>query len=654
MNRRKSFSALLLAFVMLTGCSRAPAEEEPFSLETIRLGDDFYGWCNAERLYSMELADGCLTAGSFDEMDMLVNTQVDSVIKEVAAQNTAFPPGSDEQLVHDLYHLALRDADSDYDETLVTEVIDYVNGAQDWEQLCQVWGDLYYFYGTSVVLRPSIEVDLYDRTTYQVWMPQFNGFDGNLLSALGDAQMAAYYRNDYALMLTLAGTEEAEAYDRADQMMYMLLDIAAAADPSLTNAFESDRIWHPYTEDELNARARNLEFEDLMWLIGAEANPTGQVILYDPEQYFVIDSLLDDAHLQVWKDCTICAFLENYRKELPPSFDALSYRSEEEPEQFALSETRALLEYKVGALYAKKYQNQEVCKAVERICHDVIDEYARMIDGADWLSDEGKAALTEKLRGIICYVGADISQEPIEEDAALIGETLLDTAINFKAIEPQSIGVWLTYPAESGGDSLLLPQEVNAIYDPRDNTLLVTTAFLNPPFFRLDADAIENLAGVGDTIAHEISHAFDSEGIKFNAEGNYDPEWLPEADRTAFQERMQRTADYYSRFSVFGSSHVNGTLTLTENLADIGGLQCVLGLAKTPEEKKKLFECYSRNEGTLYSENYIQSLLMDNPHSPASIRVNAVVACFDEFYELYDVQPGDALYVAPEDRLRRW
>ena len=654
MNWRKRIPALLIACAMLTGCSQAPVEEEPFSIESIRPGDDFYGWCNAKALTAMELTEDSQSAGSYADTEVLVNDQLDSIISEIAAQTEPFPPGSDEQLVHDLYHLALTDANAAYDEELIAEVVDYVDETQSMEELFDVWGNLYYYYGTPVVAVPYIDADLYDHTVNQVWIAPFKGFDGWLISALGDAQTAAYYRDDLALMLMLTGSEESDAYTRADAVMYTLLDIAAAADTTLLPGSDFIDTWHPYTEDELNKRARHLDFETLMWITGIDENPTGQVILEDPEQFFVIDKLLDDEHLQVWKDCTVWAFLETYREELPTSFDALTNRSAIAPEEYALTETKALLKSEVGALYAQRYEDPETCKAVEMLCRKIIDQYKKMIEGADWLSDEGKTALTEKLRSMVYYVGAGEPNEIYEEDASLIGETLLDTAINYRALMAQATGYWLGIPAEPSASSLMLPQEVNAVYDPRSNSFLVPTAYMNPPFFDAKADETDNLAGLGATVAHEISHAFDSDGIHFKANGDYDPEWLPDADRKAFETRMQRTAEYYSRFAVIGSSHVNGTQTLAENLADIGGLQCVLGMAETPEQQKQLFESYSQTEAELTFADDTLMLLDSDTHSPASVRVNAVVACFDEFYEIYDVQPGDALYIAPEDRVRRW
>lgn len=177
---------------------------------------------------------------------------------------------------------------------------------------------------------------------------------------------------------------------------------------------------------------------------------------------------------------------------------------------------------------------------------------------------------------------------------------------------------------------------------------------MNPPFYDENGDPMVNLGAIGMTIGHEISHAFDDDGMNYDAAGAYRPDWIPEADREAFAAIAQQAADYYSTFTVMDTYHVKGRKTLGENLADISGLQCVLSIAGTPERQKTVLESYANIWKELTLDSDAKSQLEDDVHSPSPVRVNAVVACFDAYYEIYDVREGDALYVAPEDRIRRW
>ena len=139
----------------------------------------------------------------------------------------------------------------------------------------------------------------------------------------------------------------------------------------------------------------------------------------------------------------------------------------------------------------------------------------------------------------------------------------------------------------------------------------------------------------------------------YDANGNFRPDAMPKEDIDAFREIQQKAVEYYNGFKVLGS-HVNGKNTLGENLADISGLQCMLSIAENEEDKKIILESYARLWKKLISDTYAKELLEDDVHSPAGVRVNAVVACFDEYYTIYDVKEGDDMYVAPEDRVKRW
>ena len=130
--------------------------------------------------------------------------------------------------------------------------------------------------------------------------------------------------------------------------------------------------------------------------------------------------------------------------------------------------------------------------------------------------------------------------------------------------------------------------------------------------------------------------------------------FLFRTDRDAFDKLTKKVEDYYSNFTVLNSHHVNGQKTVSENLADISGLQCVLEIAGTRDRQKTVLEHYAKVWEELIIDTAAKSQVDTDVHSPASVRINAVVACFDPFYEIYGVKESDKLYVAPEERLRRW
>jgi putative endopeptidase len=197
------------------------------------------------------------------------------------------------------------------------------------------------------------------------------------------------------------------------------------------------------------------------------------------------------------------------------------------------------------------------------------------------------------------------------------------------------------------------PQTVNACYAP-NNTVTITVAIMTPPYFDEQADDMTNLGALGFIVAHEVGHAFDSKNIKYDAQGRYNPDWLPAEDLKALEEREKLFSDYFSSYTILDVYHVDGELTMGENYADMGGMECITSLAKNREELRTLFESFAYSWSELASDTDAIEYLSEDVHSPNKVRVNAVLSSSDAFYEAYDVQPGDAMYVKPEDRVRRW
>ena len=155
-------------------------------------------------------------------------------------------------------------------------------------------------------------------------------------------------------------------------------------------------------------------------------------------------------------------------------------------------------------------------------------------------------------------------------------------------------------------------------------------------------------------IAHEVGHAFDSNCIKWDDKGEYNPEWMNEKDREALKERADMCIDYYSGFTIMDVYHVDGELTLGENYADLGALECITNIPENKEEFVDLFEGFGEIWRGISSDVEGIYNLHHDEHSPGIVRVNATLSSCDKFYETYDVREGDGMYVAPEKRVERW
>ena len=165
----------------------------------------------------------------------------------------------------------------------------------------------------------------------------------------------------------------------------------------------------------------------------------------------------------------------------------------------------------------------------------------------------------------------------------------------------------------------------------------------------------ENLGAIGSIIAHELSHAFDSSGALYDEKGNYNSWWL-QADYARFEALAEKVADRYSRIEVIEGYFVNGDYTLDENIADLGAIACVIDTAKKHEDFdfKKMFISYAYSWAEIISDKNLTTTLVTDEHSPAKVRVNGVLQNFEEFYQTFDINEGDGMYLPPEERVHIW
>ena len=211
----------------------------------------------------------------------------------------------------------------------------------------------------------------------------------------------------------------------------------------------------------------------------------------------------------------------------------------------------------------------------------------------------------------------------------------------------------------------MTPQTVNAYYNPAKNEIVFPAAILQAPFFSVSADAAINYGGIGAVIGHEISHAFDDAGSQFDGDGNL-KNWWTDEDRAAFRKLTQKLVDQYSEYQPLPKKHVNGKLTLGENIADLSGLAIAfkayklsLGGKKSTEiagwtGEQRFFVGWSQVWRRKYTEAEMIKRLLTDSHSPSRYRANGPVMNIDAFYEAFNVKKGDKLYKPESERIRIW
>lgn len=317
----------------------------------------------------------------------------------------------------------------------------------------------------------------------------------------------------------------------------------------------------------------------------------------------------------------------------------------------------------VGKVYVARHFPPQAKEQMLELVHNLIKAYEISIKELDWMGDETKAQALDKLHKFTAKIGypdnwEDYTRLEISADD-LVGN-----------MQRSNLFVYEKNLARQGGpvdrsEWGMTPQTVNAYYNPPLNEIVFPAAILQPPFFDLGADDAVNYGSIGAVIGHEIGHGFDDSGSAFDGDGVL-RNWWTDEDKTEFEKRTAKLVEQYSEFKPFDDLNVNGEFTLGENIGDLGGLSIALlayELSLDGKEapvldgftgEQRVFIGYAQGWLGKSRDEALRQQIKTDPHSPRQYRVNGVVRNVPEFYELFDVVETDALYLAPEDRVKIW
>lgn len=331
----------------------------------------------------------------------------------------------------------------------------------------------------------------------------------------------------------------------------------------------------------------------------------------------------------------------------------------------ALSTVNGVLGEAVGKLYVEKMFPPEAKETAEEMIEKVVQAYDTRIKALPWMTEDTKEKALEKLHKINIKIGypdewKDYSELEVKEGATYFDNRMAASQWNYnRTIEK------LGQPVDKT-EWFMPPQIVNAYYSPPFNEIVFPAAILQPPFYDYKADPAVNFGGIGAVIGHEISHGFDDSGARFDAEGNLN-NWWTEEDLTAFEELGEGLADQYGAIEVLPGQNINGKLSLGENIGDLGGTNAALDglrlyLAENGDpgkidgftQEQRFFLSWATIWRIQYREEAMMRQLKLGPHSPGNYRAWVPIRNLDAFHEAFATQEGDAMYLAPEDRIKIW
>ncbi|HDO28096.1 MAG TPA: M13 family peptidase, partial [Bacteroidetes bacterium] len=328
-----------------------------------------------------------------------------------------------------------------------------------------------------------------------------------------------------------------------------------------------------------------------------------------------------------------------------------------------MSTTSSGLGEAIGQLYVQKYFPPEAKEKMVVLVENLRKSFGKRIKNLDWMSDETKQKALAKLDAITVKIGypdkwKDYSKLDIDPD------NYLQNVRNAGKLEFNRNLAKIGKPVDKT-EWGMTPQTVNAYYNPSNNEIVFPAAILQPPFFNKDADEAVNYGAIGVVIGHEMTHGFDDQGRKYDKNGNMNDWWTKE-DAERFEEKTKILGRQYDHYTLLDSLHVNGALTMGENIADLGGLNISYDAYQMSlnGEKPKKTDGFAGDQRFYmsYAQVWRQNIrnkelirrLKEDVHSPGEARVNVPVFNLDVFLKAFNISPEDTLYIPVEERAYIW
>ena len=317
----------------------------------------------------------------------------------------------------------------------------------------------------------------------------------------------------------------------------------------------------------------------------------------------------------------------------------------------------------VGKVYVTKYFPEDSKQQMDALVENLRAAFKDGIDNLEWMGADTKVQAQDKLAKFNPKIGypdewTDYSSLEVDRD------DLIGTVKSANAWQWSDMISKLGGPIDRG-EWGMNPQTVNAYYRPSLNEIVFPAAILQAPFFDPNADPAVNYGGIGAVIGHEMGHGFDDQGRKTDGNGEQ-RDWWTQEDGKAYEARATKLAEQYSAFEPLPGLNLNGRLTLGENIGDLTGITMAykayrrsLGGKDAPvidglTGDQRFFLAYGQIWQRKFRDEALRTQVKNGPHSPGEFRANGIVRNFDAWYEAFDVQPGDALYLPPEKRVRIW
>ena len=631
------------------------------------LKDDYGLFVNKDWILQAAIPAGEATTGSLEDAQRTLRERQIALLKDESLT------GHDADLVHKLYALA---SDWDYRNAQGVEpvmpVMKAIRSIDSLEALTAYLLDRsnikrFYPLGMAVsadLTNPDINITIIGAPTLLLQ-------DAAEYTALTQAGQLNYtlYEQLGTYMLTRLGYSGDEAASAVANAFAFEGLMAAHMKPAAAR-YQADyyaSVLNYFSPEELSALAGSFPVLDMLRAFGLQQGK--KFLVTEPDYIAALQEICTEENVILMRDWmalkTALSVTTLLDRETLQQTEAIANAmmgasGASSDDALALQTVTSLLPVPMDNLYIQAYCTEQERQDMLEIIKEVVAYYRTMLESVDWLSDETRAKAIEKLDSMHIHAvypdelgdwsGLDFAG--VQEGGSLlaansaVGDFVI-TLQSKKVDAPVKKGVW---------DQMTMPTAMaNASYDPQSNSINILAGILSGEVYNEQMSYEQKLGGIGTIIGHEISHAFDTNGAQFDKNGAISSWWTPE-DYAAFQARAAKLAAWYDGFIPWEGATFSGQQVQTEAIADMGGMKCILAIAAQRENFD--YDAFFRQYASVWRMQGLPAFLVTkvatDVHPMRYMRINATLAQFDEFVNFYGIQPGDGMYIAPEDRVAVW
>ena len=625
--------------------------------------DDLYEAVNGEWLKTAKIPDDKPATGGFNDL-------VDEIDKQLMDDFDAYAAGkekSDDSRFNEMIKLYRLAKKFDWRKKVgpqplkrMLASVENLNSYEDYQSQWKNW----ILAGMPSPISFDIDADMKNATVYALFasspsliLPDKSYYEAEK-KAQHDQLLQLWSSMVEALMDKLGYSKE-----EAKKIIDDAIKFDALLAPNVKSAEEAadySKMYNPQTVAELASATDQLDIAAIIKQLVREEPE--KIIVTEPEYFKALNKILQD-NFELFKNWALirvirenASYLDDEMREINGRYGRALSGSKKPVSQrkFAFYLARDMFSQVAGDYYGKKYFGPQAKADVHHMVEQMIKVYKGRLTNNQWLSKDTRDKAILKLDKLGIQVGypdkipALYDQFKVDEEESLIANLNQLTVTANKELfsrwnKPVDRMRWEMSAAT-----------VNAYYHPFKNIIVFPAAILQAPFYSLKQSSSQNYGGIGAVIAHEISHAFDNNGSLFDEFGNLNNWWTDE-DSAHFKQLAQKMIDEFDGIP-FAGQKVNGKLTVSENIADAGGLSCALEAAKTEADfnAQEFFINWATIWRMKATEQYMQLLLSIDVHAPQKLRANIQAENLDDFYTAFDIKPGDEMYRAPEDRVHIW